>query len=161
MNKTLALAALMLVGTVGCRSIPPVVIENGPTVVRAGTSVGVRWALADQNASKDDTIRIRGYLMDAKTMLATGQTPAHVLDDLAAMLNAKITNIVIRQAIQYGIELVKSSVTIPVDGVIPARTKIWIEAAFDGAIDGCNSHIAGFAAPMAGPPKAPSVISFR
>ncbi len=163
MRKILLSAALLmpLLGITSCRSLPPVVIENGPAVVRAGVSVGVRWALADQHVTKEEASRISGYVADAKAIIASGAAPVNALDDLAAYLNTKVTNEVVRSAIQYGIEMIKANITIPTTGVIGEKTKIWVYAVLDGAQDGCAAYIAGLAAPAAGAPRAPSQISFR
>ena len=164
MRKFLIVAALAVLSTAtGCKTFwtNQVVVDNGPMVVRSGVNVGVQWALADQKASKEDATRINSYIADARAIIANGQAPASALNDLATFLNTKITNPVIRSAIQYGIEMVKANVTIPVDGVIPVRVKTWVYAVLDGASDGCVAYIGGTLAPGVSPVRAPSTISFH
>jgi hypothetical protein len=157
----LSLVSFAVLPLASCRSTPPVVNQEGPSVLRASTAIGVQWALSRAGASVDEAVRIKTYLVDAKLLLNTGQPPVTVLDQLAAMLNARITNSTVRAIIQAGVLTLKTRVTIPVDGVISPEVKMWVNAVLDGAILGCDSYRPG-QAPLGTVPEIESDhISFR
>jgi hypothetical protein len=158
----LVIAALLPLTVLGaCRNIPPVVKEEGPSVLRASTAIGVQWALSRAGASTEEALRVKNYLIDASLLLNTGQPPVTVLDQIASLLNQKITNSTVRAIIQAGILTLKTKVTIPVDGVVSPEVKMWVNAVLEGAILGCAAYTPGQAPLGTVPEVHDDQISFR
>lgn len=150
----------LLFGLTACVTVPPIVDTEGPGVVQFMVKTGTRWALAETNATVDDANRIRGYLVEARGLL-DGEVPVNALDELAAYLNSKIENELVRRAINQGAEFVKGNVTLPGDILTP-EYKRWIYAVLDGAAQGCAEYAALGRDPNAVPSiTAPDHISFR
>ncbi len=160
----LALVGITL-STTACNGLPwaPVVVNQGPAVVRMATGVAVHAAFEHESVKPEEAVEVKKHLADAKLLVTQGAAPATALDALAAFLNEKLPNPTVRQAIQYGVTLVKTNVVLPVDGVLPEEAKVWVLAVLDGGIDGCDAYLA--AQPLVGAPAVkadvPSQISFR
>lgn len=145
------LLALLLVVVPGCKSLPQVVVDNGPAVLQVATNLGVRAALSQAHASREEASFTKAYLVDARKLIDVGAPPATALDQIAELLNSKITNPTIRAAIQTAISNLKAHVTLPVSGVIPENVKVWVLAVLNGAIDGCDTYLTGLQSPAAAP----------
>jgi hypothetical protein len=160
-----AVALALLMVAPSCQSLPPIVQTEGPSVARFMVKTGTRWALAEKEASADAALRIRGYIVEGRALIADNEAPASALDELAVYLNTKIDNELVRRAIQQGIEFVKTEVEIPVSGAIPAEVKVWVFAVLDGAADGCQEYANTLSAPPSisgsAMAQAPKAISFR
>jgi hypothetical protein len=153
--------AFLPMGVSGCKTLNPVIRDHGPAVLQVACNLGVRAALYQSSVTIEDTNKIKSYLVDAKGLIDVGQPPAYALDQVAVLLNAKITSPIVRSAIQAAIVNLKSQVSLPVTGVISPDTKVWVLAVLNGAIDGCDAHIAG--KQVVGSPNIGSdpVINFR
>lgn len=163
MRKILAylLLALAPITMGGCKTLLPIIVDQGPAILRAATSQSVHRALVQAQTPNKDVADMRGYLADAKALLNGGKVPAYTLDNLAAHLNQKISSPLVRSAIQGAISILKTQVTIPVTGFIPQGVKTLVIAVLDGADDGCLAYLSRIL-PAAGPAlDAPDYISFR
>lgn len=162
MRTTLMAIVLSSFAFFACRSIAPIIKTDGPDVAKFMVKTGVRWALAEKHSTAEQALKIQSYVLQGRTLIADGTAPVGALDELAAILNSKIENELVRRAIQQGVEFIKSSVSIPVDGVITPALKVWILAVLDGAIQGCQEYAVSLDAPGAAPSlSAPDYISFR
>jgi hypothetical protein len=137
-----------------------VVINEGPGLLRSTTSIGVQWALARTNATTDQAVQIKLVLIDARALINNGTPPAFVLDQVADLMNSRISNPTVRAMIQAGILALKTKVVLPVSGKITPEVKLWVNAVIDGAIDGCDAYRPG-SSPVAEMEAGSDKISFR
>lgn len=160
LRATIIFTALLALMTTSCQSVPPIIDTEGPGVVQYMVKTGTRWALAETDATVEEANRIRGYLIEARGLL-DGEVPVAALDELAAFLNTKIENELVRRAVNQGAQFVKENLTIPGD-IVPENYKRWVYAVLDGGAQGCAEYAALGADPRAVPTiSAPDKISFR
>jgi hypothetical protein len=163
-NVAICMLALMGVGTsVGCASLRQILTDEGPSFTRTATSISMHLWLKKTGVAKERATEYRTYILEGRALLSQGQVPAETLDKVAALLNEKIDNDVVRAVIQQGIEMVKTKVVLPSTGLLPESAKVWVFAVLDGAVDGINQHLAEADLPQGAPSAQPglSVISFR
>jgi len=168
-KKHVGLLLLVVVGMLpGCAAMRtlfdnPLVVNQGPGVVRDATAVFTQVALTKNQAPTETAERIKQHLKEAGDLFMTGQPPATALDELAAYLNTKIENAFVRSAVQQGILLLKNQVVLPTEGLLSTEALNWVKGVLDGGIAGCDAYIAGKAVSASGQVtiSAPDRISFR
>lgn len=162
------LLLLVLVGTLpACAAVRnffdnPIVVNQGPAVLRDSTALFTQVALVKKQATVEEAQLVKKYIEDAEGMLA-GQPPATALDQVAAYLNSKIENAFVRSAIQQGILLLKNQISLPEGSTyLTPEQLVWVKAVLDGGKAGCDAYIAGAAVSAGGVTiSAPDVINFR
>lgn len=157
----LALVGVVTLPACASRPTPPIIVDQGPSLVSTAVSIGTQAALWQAKSTKAEALQIAGYITEAKLLLSDGTPPASVLDQVAALLNQKITSPYVRAAIQQGILIVKERVKLPVDGVITPEVKVWLYAVLDGGVSGCNLYALTLSSPQKVAVGSPSQISFR
>jgi len=164
------LLLLALGGTLpGCTAFrelfnQPIVVNQGPSVLRDSTAVFTQVALVKHQATVEQATAVRTHIADAKALFLDGTPPGEAIDQLAAYLNSKIDNPFVRSAIQQGVMLLKNQVTLPAGQTFLTEGQIaWVLAVLDGGIAGCDNYISGKAISASGEVviSAPDVINFR
>lgn len=160
MKRTLIALLACLPLTLGCKSFPQIVTDNGPAVLQVAANLGVRTALAQTHASAAEATQVRAHLAEARALIGAGEVPAYTLDTIANLLNARIKNELVRAAVQAVIVNLKSHMQLPVTGMLSNKAKVWVLAVLDGSISGCDAYLAGQVA-AAGSIGNDPTINFR
>jgi hypothetical protein len=165
MLRTSVLCAILSLSVIGggCATFRNIIKDEGPSFSRTATSVSMHLWLKKSNVDKAKAAEYKTYILEARALVAQGEVPATVLDEIAKRLNEKIDNDIVRAVIQQGIETIKTRVVLPSSGLLPESAKVWVFAVLDGAVDGINLYLSEATLPQGtvGATPEKSVISFR